>query len=30
MLKDLTVTNFPGKDWKLSSVKAMCLSFLIS
>jgi len=26
----IIVKNFPEKDWKLSSVKAICLSFFIS
>jgi len=26
----ISVTNFPEKGWKLSSVKAICLSFFIS
>jgi len=26
----IIVTNFPEKGWKLSSVKAICLSVLIS
>jgi len=26
----IIVTNFPEKGWKLSSVTAICLSFLIS
>jgi len=25
----IVVTNFPVKGWKLSSVKAICLSFFI-